>query len=133
MEELDFEMTDFQPQPTTVLALLNTNNEITKITSSIHEKTTKDIDDYIGIDSGFGDKYVHAQNCYFDKPLRDCYSRFNYQYIGNQVIEVIHGEYVVPAPEPTEVEILQAENEELKDELTNTQLAIVEIYELILI
>ncbi len=126
MEELDFEM--LEPQEIKVLVKINENAEITKITSSVFDSE----DDYIIIDSGNGDKFAHAQNQYLEKTIKDIYNRYNYQYVNNEVIEVVHGEYVAPDPEPTEVEILQAENEELKDELTNTQLAIVEIYELML-
>ena len=54
------------------------NNNIIDINSSIF---IKDITGWIEIDSGTGDKYAHAQNYYFNKPLVDEESLHNYKYI----------------------------------------------------
>ena len=63
---------------------VNENHEITEVNSEIF------IDDYNGfieIDQGSGDKYVHAQNNYFDKPLIDDEGNYNYLFINGKVYE----------------------------------------------
>ena len=54
----------------------NENNEIIDINSEIF------IDNFDGwefFDEGFGDRYSHAQNKYFDKPLQDESGKFLYK------------------------------------------------------
>lgn len=45
------------------------------------------INSSILIDSGFGDKYRHAQSQYFDKPLMNEEFQFNYKYENGEIIE----------------------------------------------
>jgi hypothetical protein len=69
-------------QPILVYIKLNLFDEITDIGSSIF------IDDpynWIVIDSGFGDKYAHAQTQYFDKPLMNKKGKYNYKFINNVI------------------------------------------------
>lgn len=39
-----------------------------------------DLTDWIAVDEGKGDKYVHAQNHYLSKGLKDDDGKFNYKY-----------------------------------------------------
>ena len=70
---------------------IDKNNCITGVESDL---TLKDATEYVQIDEGNGDKYVHAQNNYFpkEKPLRDIRGRCNYKYIDSKVIELTEEE-----------------------------------------
>lgn len=63
---------------------VNTNHEIIEVNSSVF---IEDYTDFILIDEGTGDKYAHAQNNYFDKPLKDEEGNYNYLYINGKVYE----------------------------------------------
>ena len=76
-------MEEFIEEPIKVYAKVNKNNEITEIGSSIF---IKDSTGWIKIDSGFGDKYAHAQSHYFDLPLLDDNGNYNYKYENNKII-----------------------------------------------
>lgn len=62
----------------------NEEHEITEVASSIFLEDTKG---YTEIDEGSGDKYVHAQNNYFEKPLQDESGNYNYLFINGKVYE----------------------------------------------
>lgn len=47
-----------------------------------------DIDGWINIDKGFGDKYYHAQGNYFDKPIRTDIGAYRYKYVDGVVGEI---------------------------------------------
>lgn len=86
MEELDenFEEIIETPQePIKVYIKVNENNEIIKVESSIF---LRDTTGWIEIDSGYGDKYAHAQSQYFDKPLINENGTYNYKYINNKIV-----------------------------------------------
>lgn len=63
---------------------VNEQYEITEIGSSIF---IEDTTDYIEVDEGYGDRYAHAQNNYFDKPLCNEDGTYNYLYINGKVYE----------------------------------------------
>ena len=63
---------------------VNENHEITEINSDVF---ITDYTDFIAIDEGIGDKYVHSQGNYFDKPLIDEEGNYNYLYINGKVYE----------------------------------------------
>lgn len=65
---------------------VNTNNEVTEVGSSIF---IKDTTGWIEIDKGFGDKFAHAQNQYFNKPLQNEDGTYNYCYINGVVKELL--------------------------------------------
>ena len=73
-------------QPIKVYAKVNENNEIIDVGSSIF---IKDLNGWIKIDEGFGDKYAHAQSQYFDKPLINEDGRYNFKYINGKVVEQV--------------------------------------------
>lgn len=59
---------DFEIQPYIVYVKVDDQNRITAINSGAFISAPSD---WIEIDSGFGDKYHHAQGNYFDKPIMD--------------------------------------------------------------
>lgn len=63
-----------------VYVKVNLNNEITAIGSSIF---IKDLKGWVEIDKGYGDKYVHSQSQYFEKPLINENGKYNYRLNGN--------------------------------------------------
>ena len=88
MEELDenFEEIIETPQePIKVYIKVNENNEIIKVESSIFLKDTAG---WIEIDSGYGDKYAHAQSQYFDKPLMSEDGKYNFKYVDNNIVKI---------------------------------------------
>lgn len=102
-------------------------NNIIEINSEIFIENT---DEYIYLDSGIGDKYVHAQNNYFNKALTNAHGIHNYKFVNEQAIERTEEEKQqeldsLPPATLTEKERI----EKLETELTNTQLALTEIYE----
>lgn len=66
-----------EKKPIKVYVKVNTKNEITAINSEIF---IKDLTGWVEIDEGYGDKYAHAQNNYFSKPLRNIDGTYNYKY-----------------------------------------------------
>ncbi|MFI3227374.1 MAG: hypothetical protein R3Y09_08180 [Clostridia bacterium] len=74
-----------------VLIKTNSENEIINIKSSVFVENTAE---WIEIDSGFGDKYVHAQNNYLPKKITDLYGRYNFKYTAGEIIEIVHGDYI---------------------------------------
>ena len=66
---------------------INDNNEVIDIGSSIF---IKDLTDWILIDENVkGDKGAHAQSHYFDRPLINDNSKYNYKYENGIVKEII--------------------------------------------
>jgi ribosomal protein S11 len=70
--------------PIKVYIKVNDNNEIIDVVSSIF---IKDLTGWIEIDSGYGDKYAHAQSQYFEKPLYNG-NHYVYKYENNKIIYV---------------------------------------------
>ena len=79
-------MEEMIEQPIKIYVKVNENNEIIEIGSSIF---IKDPTNYIVIDSGFGDKYAHAQSQYFKKPLINEDGRYSFKYINGKVVEQV--------------------------------------------
>ena len=104
----------------------NENNIITSINSSIF---LNNIEGYIQIDEGSGDKYAHAQGNYLDKSLVDESGRFNYKFENGQILELTEEEKnsLFKKPEPTtskQEEINSAlleENANIRLQLMNQQ------------
>lgn len=76
-------MEEIIEQPIKVYVRINANNEIIEVGSSIF---IKDLNGWIEIDEGFGDKYSHAQSQYFDKPLMNEDGTYNYKYEYGMII-----------------------------------------------
>lgn len=107
-----------------VYVKIDENNIVKDINSSIF---LNDIENYIEVDEGFGDKYCHAQGNYFpkEKPLMDNKGRFNYKYENGEVVELTEEEklklFPVQEKEPTETEILQKQLLETQAIVANLQ------------
>lgn len=78
-------MEEVKEEPIKVYVKVNTNNEIIEVGSSVF---IQDTTGWIEIDSGFGDKFAHAQSQYFDKPLMNDDGSYNYIFENNKVKEV---------------------------------------------
>ena len=104
----------------------NENNIITAINSSIF---LNNIEGYIQIDEGSGDKYSHAQGNYLDKSLIDESGRFNYKFEDGKILELTEEEknslFKNPEPTPSKQEIINSsllkENSEIKLQLVKQQ------------
>lgn len=70
-------------EPIKVYVRTDKHGNITEIASSVF---LKDNNGWTEIDSGYGDKYSHAQNNYFDNPLIDDEGRYNYRLINGKPV-----------------------------------------------
>ena len=100
-------------RPYIVYVKVDESNRITTINSS---KFLTDVTGWIEIDSGYGDKYHHAQGNYFDKPLYDERGICRYKLVDGKAVErtqeEMDADYVPPEVKPTDAErILQLESE----------------------
>lgn len=71
-------------QPYVVYVKVDESNRITAINSSAF---LSDTTGWTEIDSGYGDKYHHAQGNYFDKPLCDERGIYRYKLVDGKPIE----------------------------------------------
>lgn len=69
-------MKDIKELPIGVYVKINDKGEITQINSELF---IKDTSEWIKIDEGFGDRFVHAQGNYFEKPLMNRDGSYNYK------------------------------------------------------
>ena len=91
-------------------------NEVNSITAVNSSAFLPDTTGWTEIDSGYGDKYHHAQGNYFDKPLYDERGICRYKLVNGRPVERTQEEmdmdYVPPEVKPTDAErISQLENE----------------------
>ena len=100
-------------RPYIVYAKVDESNRITAINSSAF---LADVTGWTEIDSGYGDKYHHAQGNYFDKPLYDERGICRYKLVDGKPVErtqeEMDADYVPPEVKPTDAErISQLESE----------------------
>lgn len=100
-------------RPYIVYVKVDEFNRITAINSSAF---LADVTGWTEIDSGYGDKYHHAQGNYFDKPLYDERGIYRYKLVDGKPVErtqeEMDADYVLPEVKPTDAErILQLESE----------------------
>ena len=96
-----------------VYVKLDEHNNIININSSIF---LNNIEDYICIDEGNGDKYAHAQGNYQPNGLMDNQGRYNYKYVDGQTMELSEDEKSSLFPNnPTPPNI----NADTNDEITS--------------
>ena len=100
-------------QPYVVYVKVDESNRITAINSS---EFLTDVTGWTEIDSGYGDKYHHAQGNYFDKPLCDERGICRYKLVNGRPVErtqeEMDADYAPPEVKPTDAErILQLESE----------------------
>ena len=70
--------------PYIVYVLANENGYVTAVNSSAF---LTDITGWVEIDSGYGDKYHHAQGNYFPQPIYAMSGAYRYKLIGGQPVE----------------------------------------------
>ena len=109
-------------QPYIVCVQTDETGRITAINSSAFV----DSDWGTEIDSGYGDKYHHAQGNYLDGPLYDDNGIPRYKLDRGRVVERTEEEIAadlaaMPAPPPTREEILEAKILELQQQLLKLQ------------
>ena len=100
-------------QPYIVYVRTYDTERITAVNSSAF---LPDTTGWVQIDSGYGDKYHHAQGNYFDKPLYDERGICRYKLVDGKPVErtqeEIDADYMPPEVKPTDAErISQLENE----------------------
>ena len=100
-------------RPYIVYVKVDESNRVTSINSSAF---LADVIGWTEIDSGYGDKYHHAQGNYFDKPLCDERGICRYKLVNGRPTErtqeEMDADYVPPEVKPTDAErILQLESE----------------------
>lgn len=96
-----------------VYVKVDESNRITTINSSAF---IVDVTGWVQIDSGYGDKFHHAQGNYLDKPLMDDRGIYRYKLVDGAAVErtqeEMDADYVPPEVKPTDTErILQLESE----------------------
>ena len=109
-----------------VYAKINEQNIITDINSSIF---LNNVEGYIQIDEGSGDKYAHPQGNYLEKCLFDESGRYNYKFEDGKVLELTDEEknalFKKPEVQPSKQEEINSallqENANIKLQLVKQQ------------
>ena len=99
-----------EAQPYIVYIRMDEYNRIIAVNSSAF---LDDLTDWVNIDSGFGDRYHHAQGNYFEKPIYDEHGVYNYKLENNKPIERTEEEKEADYSEfvnmPTQLDIIEAQ------------------------
>lgn len=100
-------------KPCIVYVKLNEDGEIIAVNSSAFLKDAKG---WYKIDSGYGDRYHHAQGNYFPKPIRDERGIYRYKLEDSKPVErtadEMDADYVPPVHQPSDKERITALEEE---------------------
>ena len=95
--------------PYIVYVKLDDTNRITAVNSSAF---LRDVTGWTEIDSGYGDKYHHAQGNYFDKPIMDMRGICRYKLVAGvpveRTAEEMDADYVPPVYQPSDKERITA-------------------------
>ena len=67
-----------EDRPIKVYVKINSAGYVTEICS---EPFIKDLTGWTFLDEGYGDKYIHAQHNYYEKPLRNRDGSYNYTFL----------------------------------------------------
>ena len=99
-----------------VYVLPDAEGRITRIDGGYTLSNIKDIENWVLIDEGYGDRYNLCQGNYFDKPLCDERGIYRYKLVDGKPVErtqeEMDADYVPPEVKPTDTErILQLESE----------------------
>ena len=102
-------------KPYIVYVKTDDENRITAVNSSAFLSNT---DEWIEIDSGFGDKYAHAHGNYFPKPIMDDRGIWRYKLEDGNAVErtqeEMDADYAArPAPPPSDKERIKALEDQL--------------------
>jgi hypothetical protein len=108
-------------QPFKVLVRVDSAGRVVAINSSAF---VQDTDGWTEIDSGYGDRYHHAQGNYLPGPLMDDRGVYRYKLVDGAVVERTQGEmdadYTEPEIKPSieaRVETVEGETAELREAL----------------
>lgn len=97
-------------EPYIVYAKTDAENRITDINSSAFLSGTGG---WTEIDSGFGDKYHHAQGNYFPQPIMDDRGIYRYKLVDGKPVErtqeEMDADYVEPEVMPTQLDRIEAQ------------------------
>lgn len=100
---------EYEMQPFIVYVKLDDANRITAVNSSAF---LRDVTDWTEIDSGYGDKYHHAQGNYFPLPIVDERGIYRYKVEGGKPVErtaeEMDADYVPPVHQPSDAERIAA-------------------------
>lgn len=92
-------------KPYIVYVKMDDTNRITAVNSSAFMHET---DGWVEIDSGFGDKYHHAQGNYFPQTIIDERGIYRYKLVNGRPVErtqeEMDADYVPPEVKPTDAE-----------------------------
>ena len=99
-----------ETKPYIVYVKPNSDGYITAINSSAF---LSDTTEWIEIDSGYDDKYHHAQGNYFEKIIMTMHGAYNYKLVDGKIVECTAEEIKAqeenkPIPAPTELDRLDA-------------------------
>ncbi|MBR4039422.1 MAG: hypothetical protein IKJ11_04905 [Clostridia bacterium] len=96
-------------KPYIVYVKMDDANRITAVNSS---EFLNDLTGWTEIDSGYGDRYHHAQGNYFDKPIMDERGVWRYRLVlgvpQERTQEDMDADYVEPEAQPTQEERIAA-------------------------
>lgn len=98
--------------PYIVYVKTNVNDYITAVNSSAF---LTDTTDWTEIDSGYGDKYHHAQGNYFDKSIMTMGGTYRYKIVGGEVVECtaeeikVQEEANILKEQPTQLDRIEAQ------------------------
>lgn len=105
---------EFEMEPYIVYVKVDDQNRITAVNSSAF---VPDPSGWVEIDSGFGDKYHHAQGNYFDRPIMDERGIWRYKLADGKPVErtqeEMDADWVEPVPQPSQSDRIAALEEEL--------------------
>lgn len=106
---------EFEMKPYSVYAKTDEANRVTAVNSSAF---LLDTDGWIEIDSGFGDKYHHAQGNYFPKSIMDERGIYRYKLADGKPVErtqeEMNADWVPPIHKPSDAERIAQLEEKLK-------------------
>lgn len=101
-------------KPYIVYVKLDDDNRIAAVNSSAF---LRDVTGWTEIDSGYGNKYHHAQGNYFDKPIMDDRGIYRYKLEDSKPVErtqeEMDADYVPPVHQPSDKERITALEEAL--------------------
>lgn len=96
--------------PYIVYAKVNSDGYITTVNSS---EFLTDTADWVEIDSGYGDKYHHAQGNYFPMPIITDSGAYRYKLKNGKAVECtaeeIKAQEVEPEVKPSQLDVIEAQ------------------------
>ena len=110
---------EFEMNPYIVYVKPNSNGYITAVNSSAFLTDTAD---WVEIDSGYGDKYHHAQGNYFPEPIMTWGGAYRYKLVDGKPVEctaeeiAAQEEALKPVPTPSlenRVEVLESTTDDM--------------------